>query len=567
MLQSLHVKNFAIIEESEVEFREHLNILTGETGAGKSLLIGSVNAALGGKVTKDIIRQGAEYALMELTFSDLSASVEETLRAMEIYPEEHALTLTRKVMENGRNICKINGETVTVAALREAAACLIDIHGQQENLTLRRTSAHLELLDHFAAEELGELPAQMKQTYRHWKDCKEKLERESIGEEERNRETAYLTYAVEEIAAARLQPGEDEQAEEEYHALSHAKQIAEALSVCLRYVAGEESENAEEYLTQAERQLSKVAEYDGRLSGLTELLSEAENLLDEFRKQAQEYADQLEDSEERFHVVGERLDLINRLKAKYGKQISDILEYQKECEEKLRKYENYDAYLENCRKDYEQLTKEGEELGRRISKIRRKKAAELSEAVKKALLELNFSQVLFEIPLESTGQFRENGSDVCEFMISLNPGEPVKPLIKVASGGELSRVMLALKSVLAEKDEIPTLIFDEIDAGISGRTAQRVSEKLAKISATHQVICITHLAQIAAMADAHFVIEKEASEHSVVTGIRELTKEEMCGELARILGGAEITSAVYENAREMKRLAKACKEYLPDRPE
>lgn len=561
MLHSLHVKNFAIIDETEVVFRDHLNIMTGETGAGKSILIGSVNAALGAKVSKEVIRQGADYALVELIFDRLSEQTEAALREQDITPEDGMLILSRKIMENGKSICKINGETVTASVLRETAGLLIHIHGQQENQSLLHKASHLQLLDRFASEELTGLLEQMKEAYHKYRDFKEELFEETSSEEEKNRETAYLEFALEEITAAKLVCGEDEQLEEEFRFLSNGRQIAETLANCLRYTKDSEDSNAESMLSAAERQLVRIADYNPKLSELSELLSEAESMLLEFNRQAGSLAASMEDSQERFLETERRLNLINALKSKYGRTIEEIREYAAECEAKLNKYKNYEEYLENLRRNYEKAEKDCLSLCKKISEIRRKRAAVLTKEVRQALLDLNFSEVKLELPIEQTEQFRADGYDACEFMISLNPGEPLRPLVKIASGGELSRIMLAMKSVLADKDDIPTLIFDEIDTGISGRTAQKVSEKLARISAGHQILCITHLAQIAAMADTHFVIEKSAKEGHVKTQIRELDREESCEELARILGGAKITDAVYGNAREMKQLADSYKNY------
>lgn len=561
MLHSLHVKNFAIIDETEVVFRDHLNIMTGETGAGKSILIGSVNAALGAKVSKEVIRQGADYALVELIFDRLSEQTEAALREQDITPEDGMLILSRKIMENGKSICKINGETVTASVLRETAGLLIHIHGQQENQSLLHRASHLQLLDRFASEELTGLLEQMKEAYHKYRDFKEELFEETSSEEEKNRETAYLEFALEEITAAKLVCGEDEQLEEEFRFLSNGRQIAETLANCLRYTKDSEDSNAESMLSAAERQLVRISDYNPKLSELSELLSEAESMLLEFNRQAGSLAASMEDSQERFLETERRLNLINALKSKYGRTIEEIQEYAAECEAKLNKYKNYEEYLENLRRNYEKAEKDCLSLCKKISEIRRKRAAVLTKEVRQALLDLNFSEVKLELPIEQTEQFRADGYDACEFMISLNPGEPLRPLVKIASGGELSRIMLAMKSVLADKDDIPTLIFDEIDTGISGRTAQKVSEKLARISAGHQILCITHLAQIAAMADTHFVIEKSAKEGHVKTQIRELDREESCEELARILGGAKITDAVYGNAREMKQLADSYKNY------
>ena len=561
MLQSLHVKNFAIIDETEVDFREHLNILTGETGAGKSILIDSVNAAIGAKVSKDIIRRGADYALVELTFGELDSTVVESLKHRDIYPEEGMLVLSRKIMESGKSVCKINGETVTAAILKDVAGYLIDIHGQQEHHSLLQKSSHLKFLDRFAKEQLGTLPKQLEEAYKEWKSVKEELESAVVDEGERNREMSFLTFAVEEIEGARLRLGEDEELEEEYKVLSNSKQIVEAVSAGIRFTK-DADDNAEDLISRAQRQLSRVSEYDAELQSMEDILTGVQDMLSDFNNRAESYISNMEDSEERFYEVEQRLNVINRLKGKYGDSIEAVLAYKEECNEKIEKYNNYEAYLEKLRKNYKKAEECCLALCEKISGIRKEYAGKMTAAMKTALQDLNFSDVQFELPFEKTEQFTVSGYDTCEFMISLNMGEALKPLTKVASGGELSRIMLAMKSVMAEQDEIPTLIFDEIDTGISGRTAQMVSEKMAQIGANHQIICITHLSQIAAMADAHFLIEKEVEDGRTKTGIRELDREEIYIELARMLGGAEITEAVLENAREMKQLAENKKSYV-----
>lgn len=560
MLHSLHVKNFAIIDETEVEFREHLNIMTGETGAGKSILIGSVNAAIGGKVSKDIIRQGAEYALVELTFGNLNSTIVEKLKKRDIYLEEGMLVLSRKIMESGKSVCKINGETVTAAILKEIAGYLIDIHGQQEHHSLMQKSSHLKFLDRFVKEQLGTLLNQMEDAYKVWKHVKEELEGSIVEEGERNRELSFLTFAVEEIEGARLTPGEDKELEEEYKILSNSKQILEALSGSIRFTR-EAEENAEELISRAQRQLSKVAEYDAQLQNMEAVLNNAQDILLDFNTQAEAYISDMEDSGERFYEVEQRLNIINQLKGKYGNTIEAVLSYKEECSKKITTYNHYEEYLENLRKEYKKAEAVCRKLCEKISAIRKKGAEKMTTAMKAVLKDLNFSDVQFELVFEQLEQFNASGFDSCEFMISLNLGEALKPLTRVASGGELSRIMLAMKSVLAEQDEIPTLIFDEIDTGISGRTAQMVSEKMAQIGVSHQILCITHLSQIAAMADTHFLIEKSVEAGRTKTGIRELSKDEIYTELARMLGGAEITTAVVQNAKEMKLLADKLKKY------
>lgn len=561
MLQSLYVKNFAIIDETEVDFKEHLNIMTGETGAGKSILIDSVNAAIGGKVSKDMIRQGAEYALIELSFSQLKESVIEVLKEKEIYLEDGLLVLSRKIMSSGRTVCKINGETITTTILKEIAGYLIDIHGQQEHHSLLQKSSHLKFLDRFAKESLGTLPKQLMEAYQEWKKLKEELSLATLDEEERNREIAYLTFAVEEIEIAKLRVGEDAELEEEYKILSNSRQIVEAMSTALRFTKNAHDGTAEEQVSRAQRYLSKVSDYDIALQELEQLLNNVQDLLSEFNSRAEDYVSDMEDSRERLVEVEQRMDVLNQLKGKYGGTIQKILEFQEDCTKKLDKYNHYEEYLEKLQRNYDGAESRCRVLCRQISDIRKVEAEKLTKSMKQALLDLNFPDVQFEMPFEVLEQFTMHGYDSCEFMISLNSGESLKPLTKVASGGELSRIMLAMKSVLADQDEIPTLIFDEIDTGISGRTAQKVSEKMAQIGASHQILCITHLSQIAAMADTHFLIEKKVKNGRTNTSVRELSEEDIYTELARMLGGVEITTAVLENAKEMKQLAENLKKY------
>ena len=560
MLQSLHVKNFAIIDETEVDFREHLNIMTGETGAGKSILIDSVNAAIGAKVSKDIIRRGASYALAELTFSNLNTATIEILKEKDIFPEEGMLVLSRKIMESGKSVCKINGETVTAAILKEVAGYLIDIHGQQEHHSLLQKTSHLKFLDRFAKEQLGLLPKQMEEAYKNWKIIKEELAGAVTDDAERNREMSFLTFAAEEIEGARLRLNEDAELEEEYKVLSNSKQIMEAVAGSLRFTKLAD-DSAEELISRAQRYLSKVSEFDEKLQSLDEMLTNIQDMLSDFNSQAEDYVEKMEDAGERFYEVEQRLNVVNQLKGKYGDSIESVLAYKEECIQKLEKYNNYEAYLEKLRKEYKAAEEVCLSLCEQISAIRKESAEKMTAAMKTALQDLNFSDVQFELHFEQLEQFTISGYDSCEFMISLNLGESLKPLTKVASGGELSRIMLAMKSVLADQDEIPTLIFDEIDTGISGRTAQMVSEKMAQIGAAHQILCITHLSQIASMADAHFLIQKSIEDGRTKTEIRELVAEEIYAELARMLGGAEITSAVLQNAKEMKLLADKIKTY------
>ncbi len=556
MLQNLHVKNLALIDEIEVEFKDGLNILTGETGAGKSIILGSVNLALGGRFTKDIIREGAQYGLVELSFR-VGEKEQKLLETMDIYPEEGMITLSRRLM-SGRSISRINGETVTMAVLKSVASILIDIHGQHEHQSLLYKKNHLGIVDAYAHDEIKNEKEQVQEVYRKYRALEKKLKEETSDEGERAKELSFLRFEVEEIESANLQTGEDEALEENYRFMVNGKKITEAVGEAYSYTS-EGNTNASEEISRALRAFAEVTDYDEKAKELYGQLAEIDGLLNDFNRELAEYSSSLEYSEEDFYNVENRLNEINHLKTKYGNTIEEILDYQKEKEERITVLEDYDTYLENLRAEFKQAEKELEKVSVSLSKIRQNQSEILEEAVEERLKDLNFEEVKFKISFQRTANYTSDGIDDVEFMITLNPGQPLRPLINVASGGELSRVMLAIKTVMADRDAIETLIFDEIDVGISGRTAQKVSEQMAIIGKKHQVICITHLAQIAAMADAHYMIKKETIDGITRTGIHLLNQKESIAELARILGGAKITDAVLQNAAEMKSLAKQTK--------
>lgn len=557
MLRSLHVKNLALIDEIEVEFGEGLNILTGETGAGKSIILGSVNLALGGRYTRDIIRDGADYGFVELTFEIRDPGQIERLKALDVFPEEGMVVLSRRLME-GRSVSRINGETVTMGLLREVSAVLIDIHGQHEHQSLLYKKNHLEILDAFAREEGAGCRQAVQEAYWDYRACEKELEEVSMDESQRAKEMAFLEFEVEEIEKAALQEGEDEELESAYRRMANGRKIAGSALEAYRYTS-EDPDSASENLSRAIRALSEAAECDEGARQLQEQLVEVDSLLNDFNRELSDYSKSCEYSEEELYETENRLNEINRLKVKYGGTVGEILAYQEQQAGKLEKLQDYEAYLAGLEKKAREAEALLAKACRSLSQVRKSQAAILEEAVQKGLEELNFADVRFEIHFEELKSYTGNGTDDVEFMISLNPGQPLRPLKDVASGGELSRIMLAIRTVMARRDDIETLIFDEIDVGISGRTAQKVSEKMALIGKTHQVICITHLAQIAAMADAHYVIEKTVEEMETRTRIRRLTEEDSVRELARILGGARITEAVLTNAREMKELAKGIK--------
>lgn len=561
MLLGLHVKNFAIIDEIEVDFRDNLNILTGETGAGKSILIGSINVALGGKVSKQMIRTGAEYALVELIFEATDPEILKKLEEYDIVSEDLQIVITRKIMANGRSICRINGEITTTVIVKEVTRKLLDIHGQHEHQSLLYKQKHLEILDRYAREEIGERKEEIAKQYQEYISIKKELEDASMDEEKRLRELSFLEYELNEIDQAKLIEGEDEELQEEFRRLSNSRSITENLSEVYQSISGD-GDCVSDIIGRDVRLMNKASEYDKTLLEYANQLSELEQLIQDFSRQIADYLDDFENSEEEFLRVQERLDQINQLKSRYGGSIYEIKNYAKEAAKRLERLKNYEEYMEQLKQKLYFTEKELEQKCRELSEIRKEKAQKLTKEIKRALIDLNFLDVAFEMTFVQTKNFTANGYDEAEFILSTNPGEPKQPLSCVASGGELSRIMLAIKSVLAEKDEIKTLIFDEIDVGVSGRTAQKVSEKLAVIAACHQVLCITHLPQIAAMADQHFLIEKITDKNVTKTRIFPLEEEASVHELARILGGVEITESVLSNAREMKELARKVKKKL-----
>ena len=550
MLLELHVKDIALIREAAVEFKSGLNIMTGETGAGKSVIIGSCMLALGGKARPDIVRDGAESAYVELVFS-VEKESESYFRDLGIDPEDGIIVMSRK-MAAGRSVSRINGETVSLKTLRDAAARLIDIYGQNEYHTLMDTENHLTILDAFLGSTVAAEKADVKAAYDRYCNAEKVLASFDLDEEKKAREIELAEYEIAEIEEAGLVPGEEEELAAEYKKLNNSRNIIEYMDRAYGALTADAAGEALSMLESAMR-------YDPELSGIRDELYDAQTILSDALREISSYVSSCDLSEEKLRETEKRLDLIRTLETKYGKTVDDVIGYGKKKEERLGLLRDYD---ENRKTAEAELAKAREELCGacgRLSEKRKEGALSLCAKIRSELLELGFDSVTMELSFTEK-EPQENGADRVCFLTALNPGEKAKPLSEVASGGELSRVMLSIKTVLAKTDQIPTLIFDEIDAGISGRTAQKVAEKLAIISTDHQVICITHLPQIAAMADTHYLISKEELDGRNVTGIRELSGEEPVKELSRLLGGAEITESVMENAAEMKALAEQKKE-------
>ena len=553
MLVGLTVKDLALIKYAEVEFGEGLNILTGETGAGKSIIIGSIGLALGAKAKSDIIRKGAESAYVELVFSVKDEKKLKDIEDAGIIPDEDGLIIVSRRISPSRSISRINGETVTLARLKAITSFLIDIHGQHEHQSLLNPQRHLEILDEYIREETAPLKRELKEAWEKYQRDTRRLRDFDMDEDKLLRECDFLKFEIDEIENASVKEGEEEELSEKYRKYSHRKDVVEYVSEAYEILN-------EAGISGALAKIEDACRYDDGLNPVRDQLFDAESIVGDSLRELSTYADNMEFDEEEFAAIEERLDLIRGIQAKYGNTAKKIEEALCEKKRRLAELSDYDENKKRYERERRESLERLMELSEMLSEKRKSGAKILTEKIARHLSDLGFNSVFTDMSFEKKDMPDANGFDKAVFIVSLNPGETPKPLNEVASGGELSRVMLAIKTVLADTDDIPTLIFDEIDTGISGRTAQKVSEKLSVISRSHQVICITHLPQIAAMADVHFIIKKTETEGRNVTAIERLTEDESMDELARLLGGARITEAVRTNAGEMKKLAKEVKD-------
>lgn len=560
MLANLHVKNFAIIDEVDIDFGKHLNILTGETGAGKSILVGSIGIALGARVSSEMIGKHGDYAMVELVFQIEDEETIHSLHEMDIEPEDGQIVVSRKITEN-RSINKINGESVPVSVIKKVSALCLDIHGQHEHQSLLHKEYHQDVVDKYAGKEATGLKAQIGDVYHKYRNLVQEMTQDGTSAEERARELSFLQYEKREIEDARLVEGEEEKLEEQVRKMTNASSIVEALGKVYEST-GDGLNGCASGIGQALRQIGTVAELDESLSSMQSELMDIESLLSDFNRGLSDYMEDFTFDEAELNQMEARLDQIRNCHSKYGKTYADVMAHLQEVTEKIERFSDYEEYQENCKKKKKELESRLDELCHQLTEVRKKAAGDLEQSITDTLEDLNFEQASFEIRIRPLDGYTAKGKDDIEFLIATNPGSELYPLSKVASGGELSRIMLAIKTVFADVDRIETLIFDEIDVGISGRTAQKVSEKMSILGKAHQIICITHLPQIAAMADTHFVIEKSLDGGETRTDIRPLSVRESEEELARMLGGVEITEAVLANAREMKELAGRQKNYV-----
>jgi DNA repair protein RecN len=547
MLLELHVKNLALIEQVDLEFFAGLTVLSGETGAGKSILIDSINLALGAKVGKDVVRAGADFAYIELLFCINDRLKLDAIRKMDIeVGEDGLITMSRKISKQ-KNVLRINGEVIAAAKGRKLMSLLIDIHSQHESYGLLEVSKQLQLIDLFAEDRVKEVKNDIKEEYQKYKAIEEKLS-ETLEENLRRREVEFLKYEIEEIEEAQLKEGEEQELVQRYSKIKNASRIADAMSKISSYIE-------EDGISPSLKLISSVVQYDEELSEIESQLFDAESIIADLRHSIYNYIDELDFDEEEFDIINNRLDTIRNLQSKYSEDLKEINKIYEAKKERLEFLENYEELISEYKEQQRSSVARLNELCDKLSELRKESAGVLKESIIRELHDLNFLGVDFDIEFKKLSDFTPQGRDSVELMISTNPGNPKKPLREIASGGELSRIMLAIKTVLADLDEVDTLIFDEIDTGISGRTAQKVSEKLMLIGRGHQVVCITHLPQIAAMADHNYLIEKHTDGHSTKTEISYVKEKRLVEEIARLIGGSEITEAVLQTAKEMKDLA------------
>lgn len=554
MLTNIHIENYALIDCLDIDINEGLNIITGETGAGKSIILGAIGAALGAKINSDVIRAGEEYSFISVSFHINDADKLKALTELDAVDlSDGDIIVTRKILP-ARSVFKINGVTVSAAQVRSLSSLIIDIHSQRDNLLLLKTENQLKLVDSFGDDEFRKLMDRQKSLYEEYTECNSKLA--NIGDDAslREREISLLQYEIKEIEEASLTVEEDEELEEKFSKMSYLEKIRKGVAESLQSLESGDV-NSIDLLGKAIKSLGDAINYDKDLVQIYDALKEAESILSDASGDLYSYIENNEMDEEEFARITNRIDLYNTLKRKYNGSVKGILEALDEKIERLDTLINSDEYITKLKDRINELIDEMNQVCQSLHDKRVGIAEHLQSLIMSEMTDLNFNNVQFLIEVRKNDTFSSNGYDSVEFLISLNSGEDVKPLKNIASGGEISRIMLAIKSVIADKDITGTMIFDEIDTGISSRTAQYVAEKMHNISKSHQIICITHLPQIAAMADTHFYVYKEVSDNKTITCMRELDEESQINELARFLGGSKITENVMENAKEMKQLA------------
>lgn len=554
MLNQLSVRNVAVIDKLDINLHDGVSVLTGETGAGKSIIIDSINMILGDRANKELVRYGTDKAVVQAVF-DAPKSVINILEENDIYVEDETVIITRQVTKEGKSVARINGMVVTLNILREISDRLINIHGQHDNQALLTPIRHITFLDAYADNE--EYINRYKDILSKKREIEKKISSLEMDEQEKMQRIDLLEYQVKEIKKASLEKDEEDDLREQRDIYTNAEQITKSVNEAyMNLYEGDEIQSAYDGISIAVNEISQISDLNPQLKSIYDTLNEIMYSLEDTAHEIKEFGETVEFDEQTLNEIEERLDLISRLKRKYGNSIEEILEYLKEAESELNDIKLSDERTNELKEELKNITKELKEKGNVLTQRRENAAKVLEENIEKSLHELNMEKSKFKVNIENDGTFYDNGMDKVEFLISTNPGEPLKPLVKIASGGELSRVMLAIKSILADSDGVDTMIFDEIDTGVSGKAAMSIAKKLAVIAKNKQVICITHLPQLTAMADNHYLIQKNTDGEMASTTLKELDEEGRELELARIIDGGEVTELALSHAKQMLENAK-----------
>lgn len=559
MLSELNIKNFALIDELNIEFKPGFSVLTGETGAGKSIILDALDILMGARAYTEVIRTNQSSAYIEaLFYPDKKQSIDQILGENGVNTEDEMLLISREINEDGRNKGRINGQLVTVSLIQDIAPYLVDIHGQHEQQSLLDEDTHLMILDQYIKNDIKDLKREVKDYYGEIQGVKSKLSNLDIDEQSRARKIDLYQFQIDEIKKANLEIGEDEKLFKNYKKLSNLEDI---YALC-----GEIDSliNAEDYnqagmmdkVGHYMKNLEEYTEYDDSLADFHQSLKNIYYELEELSFRLDDYLSKVEFDKNELNKIEERLDLINRLKRKYGDSIEDILKYKEELEKKLSELKNQEKIIKELENKLSKLKSKYDKKAKRLSEIRKEAAEQFEADLKDELQDLAMEKAHLKVQFAKSKRTAE-GIDKVKFLISTNPGEDLKPLSRIISGGELSRIMLGFKNIMADIDRVETLVFDEVDKGIGGKTAQKLAEKLYHISNKRQVICVSHLPQVASMGDNHYYINKETTEEKkTVTNIKKLNKRETIEELARMLGGVKLTDTTKSHAREMLKMAK-----------
>ncbi|MBD7910004.1 DNA repair protein RecN [Clostridium cibarium] len=561
MLIQLNIKNFALIEELTVEFREGFNILSGETGAGKSILIDAIDYVLGGKFSKDLIRTGKDRTYVEAVFSLNNKKINLILDEIGIEYDD-ILIISRMTLISGKSIVKVNGKSLIVSQLKKIREKLLDIHGQHQNQTLLQRGSHILYLDNFIGKEIEKPLNEFLKLKEELHSIRDKISAIK-GSEDREKLIDYTKFQIEDIEKGKLQIGEEEELKEEYNILSNAEKIISSIKVSYGYLDSREDGNSIlESLSKVISEISSIEKHLETVREKRELLEGAYFNIQEVARDIRDLGSEIVYDESRLAKINERIYEINTYKKKYGTTIKEVIEYYKKLKEKYDELINAEEIINELKVKENNILKELRSIGCKLHDIRCENSKFLEEKILEELSYVGLDKSRMHIEVQLENDIKERGFDEVNIMISTNPGEPLKPLEKVLSGGELSRIMLALKCVFADKDDISTLIFDEIDTGISGEVGQRVGEKMYEVSLGHQVLCITHLPQIAILSDYHYFVSKEVKDEKTFTKIELLSINEKIEQVASMLGGREVTEATLENVREMLRFSENKKQEI-----